>query len=59
MDKRSFTQTYHKKSYIDIRGQGLFAETFSTVIFSCYKFTDHYNRSYIKIQNLLANIDSE
>jgi hypothetical protein len=51
-----FMQPGLKNIYMDFRGQGMFPETFSTLVFSMDKYTDQYYRNYIKLQGLAANI---
>jgi hypothetical protein len=51
-----FTQLDSIRLYNDNRASGLFPETFSSITIQVSDKTDVYNRSYIKLQNLLANI---
>jgi hypothetical protein len=51
-----FTQQDSIRLYSDSRPSGYYPETFSTLYIHATDITDVYNRSYVKLQNLLANI---
>jgi hypothetical protein len=52
----NFTQVEQTRIYSDFRKSGIDPETFSTIIFTTSEGTDIYYRSYLKIQDVVANI---
>jgi hypothetical protein len=55
-DSVTFAQKDSIKFYTDNRASGYLPETFTTLFITISDKTDVYNRAYIKLQDLLANI---
>jgi hypothetical protein len=51
-----FTQQDYIRLYADNRPSGLYPETFGSIFIQASDKVDVYNRSYVKLQTLLANI---
>jgi hypothetical protein len=51
-----FTQQDYIRLYADNRPSGIYPETYSSIFIQASGKADVYNRSYVKLQSLLANI---
>jgi hypothetical protein len=56
LSANTFPQFDSVRLYSDNRGTSFYPETISAVFIQASAVTDVYNRSYVKLQNLLANI---